>query len=311
MANKTRNVDVLSVTITSKSTLDFVDILNYVNQKEYRTKDKIINFSLHNCTIEGCVIGMVITTQNADIPPKRDKENGNCYAIQIDLDREGFAYANVFLYDIRRNVLIYEINKNGCFPNLFAEYIYYHWNAEESHERFDIKFPSVCRANEYQRMLRMDYYKKLKIELLNPVELLRCFQDENDSLSNLLKQHVSAGQESNADIITIEQLALRKKINPMGLSHSLVKGLIDAVKANIADTGHQHNIQTLKVEGYTYDSEDSKKCKPVDLLADSFKESFKIPNVRVHSDLQQRERTNGIEDLYKRILPEIQIIRGE
>ena len=70
------------------------------------------------------------------------------------------------------------------------------------------------------------------------------------------------------------------------------------------------NIQKLEVQGYTEDAEDSKRCRPVDLLTDSFKESFRIEDIQVHRDVQSNARKTGIESLYSRILPEIQQILG-
>ena len=118
------------------------------------------------------------------------------------------------------------------------------------------------------------------------------------------------GAQSNANTITIEQVALQKKVNPMGLSRSMVIGLVDAVKL-IYDRGHHFNIQTMRIEGYTYDSEEPKKCKPIDIFADSFNESFKIPDIQVHTDVQQIDRIIGITDLYNRLLPEFRQLSGE
>lgn len=50
-------------------------------------------------------------------------------SLDINVEDEGFAYANAFLYDTQRNVLLYEINKNGCYLNLLKEYFYNTWNS--------------------------------------------------------------------------------------------------------------------------------------------------------------------------------------
>lgn len=257
------------------------------------------------------MMAIIVTTQDSDIPPKRNKNTGVYTQVQINTAEEGFAYANIIFYDVRRNIFLYEVNKNGCFPNQLKEFIYHHWNAGENNVRFDISFPTVIRANEYQRMLQMDYYKKISIELYSPNELINCFEESSDSLyNNIIKHQINMGVQSNANTITIEQVALQKKVNPMGLNHSMVRGLVDAVKLNIAERGHRLNVQQLRIEGYTSDSEDPNRCKPIDILADSFNEYFKIPDIQVHTDVQQADRIAGITDLYNRLLPEFRQLRG-
>lgn len=316
MANKKRNVDVLSVNLRfaedETRMVQFADILNFINNREYRVDEKIFNFTLLNCQIPNCMMAIIVTTQDSDIPPKRNKNTGVYTRVQINTDEEGFAYANILFYDARRNILLYEVNRNGCFPNQFREFVYHYWNADEDNVLFDLSFPPVIRANEYQRMLRMDYYKKISIELYAPTELMNCFEEDSDSLyNNFIRHQISMGAQSNANTITIEQVALQKKVNPMGLSHSMVRGLVDAVKLNIAEKGHRFNVQQLRIEGYTYDSEDPKRCKPIDILADSFNEYFLIPDIQVHSDVQQSDRIVGIIGLYNKLLPEFRQLSGE
>ena len=315
MANKRRNVEVLSVSFRyaegETQTVQFADILRYMNSRKFRMEEKIFDFTLLDCQIQDCMMAIIVTTQDSDIPPKRNKRTGVYSQVQINPVEEGFAYANILFYDIRRNILLYEVNKNGCFPNQFRDFIYHYWNEEVDNVRFDLSFPPVIRAHEYQRMLRMDYYKKISIELYAPTELLDCYEENCDSMyKNFLKHQINMGAQSNANTITIEQVALQKKVNPMGLSRSMVIGLVDAVKL-IYDRGHHFNIQTMRIEGYTYDSEEPKKCKPIDIFADSFNESFKIPDIQVHTDVQQIDRIIGITDLYNRLLPEFRQLSGE
>jgi len=311
MSRKKRNIEVLSVKLRfadeEPRTVTFADILNCLNGRKYRFQEKIFDFSLLPTDKLNCIVGIIITTQDSDIPPKRNKLTGVYNTIQIDVQTEGFAYANIFLYDTDRNILLYEINKNGCFPNQLKEFIYSSWNADEDNVHFDISFPSVLRSHEYDRMLRMDRYKKIKVELFNPVELVDDIRESTDSIyNNILKSNINFGAQTNASTIVIEQTAFQKRINMDGLSRSKVKGLVDAVLQYI----NQHNIQTLTVEGYDSDSEDPKRCKVIDLVGDTFNEYFWITDVQIHSDVQQSERKEGIETLYERLLPEFRQIIG-
>lgn len=265
----------------------------------------IFECSLLDTAVENCIVGLIVTTQDRNIPPIRNKRTKEYSKVNINPTTQGLAYANIFLYDIQRNILLYEVNKFGCFPNQLKEFVYAKWNKENENQRFELNFPAVLKANSYQRMLNMSHYKKVIVELFRPTELINCFDENSDSIeNNILKQNLQLSSQNNADIFKFEQIAIAKKYNKTGLTRSLVKGLIDAVRLNILDKGFRQNIQTLKVEGYAEDPDD-KGFKPIDLLADTFNEYFKISDIQLQSNVQQGERKQGIEDLYNKLLPQL------
>lgn len=318
MKTKKRFVDIVSPTLRYADGINevlfvsFRDVLSFMNNKEYRYNEKIFELRLLDTELSDCVLGIIETTQDSDIPPIKNKTTKVYSSVGINPETEGLAYANVFIYDSIRNILIFEINKNGCFLNQFIEFIYSQWMSNEENIPFDLKFDAVLRANEYQRMLDMDYYKRITVDLYNPVELINCFNEANDSLANnLLRTQIQAGQQNNANILRLEHIAMGKRINPMGLSRSLVKGVVDAVKVSIADSGHRQNIQKIEVLGYSVDIDSGKSTsKTIDILADTFNESFRIPDVQIQSNIQLADRKQGIETLYSKVLPEIRTIIG-
>ena len=106
MANKKRrSVDVFSVNFRyaegETQTVQFEDILKFMNQREYRLGEKIFNFTLLNCQLSDCMMAIIVTTQDSDIPPKRNKRTGVYSQVQINTTEEGFAYANILFYDVR------------------------------------------------------------------------------------------------------------------------------------------------------------------------------------------------------------------
>lgn len=318
MKNKKRFVDIVSPIlryadgVEESSFVSFVDVLQFMNRSEFRYNEKIFELRLLETTLSECVLGIIETTQDSDIPPIKNKDTKEFSSVRIDPETEGLAYANIFIYDSLRNILIFEINKNGCFLNQFINFIYNQWRSEDENIPFDLKFNAVLRTNEYQRMLEMDYYKRITVDLYNPVELINCFNDATDSLANnLLRTQIQAGQQNNADTLRLEHIALGKKINPMGLSRSLVKGVVDAVKVSIADNGHLQNIQKIEVLGYSDDVESGKSTsKTINILADTFNEYFKIPDVQIQSNIQLMDRKHGIETLYSKLLPEFRSLTG-
>lgn len=314
MATKVRHVDVLSPVITVPDGAEpilFEDILRFLEGREYQHIEKTFTFTLfEHPAHENYLEGVVITTQDSDIPPKRNKETGALSSVEIDTRLEGFAYANVFLYDKSRKVFVYEINKNGCFPRQFIDAVYSLWNrvddGEEERTRFSLNFPVFARRDEYNRMLRMNYYKKISIEVVNPQGLVVDRLADDGSIEQWIKASAQRAAGCNANVIKIEQIALSKRENPEGLSHNVVQEIVDKTRALFG----RSNLQKLEVQGYTDDAEGDRRCRPVDLLTDSFNESFRIPDVQVHSNLQRAERKAGIEALYNRILREITEIVG-
>lgn len=314
MSKKTRKVDVVSTTLTfvGNEKVTFEEILIFLNGKEYKDTHKNIEFNIIDNNEEDYLIGIVVTTQLKEIPPLRDLETKEYKSIGIDVAKESLAFANIFLYDIKRNVFIYEINKNGCYLNQFREAVFTLWNSNDDNEniRFDLIFPTIFRANEYRRVLSLDYYKRFSIELLKPSELINEFNETNNSILKSIKSIAEAANEGNADTITYNQEVSSKQINKLGLSKSIVKNGIRAIR-EVANKGYRENIVECKIEGFDMDSEDPRTLKAIDIFGDVFKETFKIENITIHQDTQQNERKLGIEKIYRKILPEIKRIIGD
>jgi len=282
----------------------FTDILLLLNNKEFHNKGKIFELSLFTETNNEFVTGIIITTKDNDIPPIRNKRTKSYSSINMDIGKEGLAYANVFLYDKVRNILFFEVNKYGCFLNYLSEFI-----LKSKYRNIDLSFPAIVRKDEYERMKKFDTYKKLVIELRKPEELIEDFCEEEDSiLNNILRMNIEAGKMTNADIIRIEQTTLQKRLNSNGLDRNNTIGLIDLIRSKIIGKGKTQNIKTFKIEGYFTD--ESERIKPINLLADTFNEFFTLPSVGLHSDVQEKERKEEIEKLYKAILPELKKLVG-
>lgn len=314
MGKKTRKVEVVStkLTFTSADKKTFEEILFFLDGKEFRDSNKNLEFNIIDKNLDSDYLtGIVITTQLKEIPPLRDLDTKEYKAVDINVNKESLAFANIFLFDRKRNVLIYEINKNGCYLNQFIETVYALWNSDEENEdvRFDLNFPTIFRKNEYRRVLSLDYYKRFTLELLNPIELVNQFNDSNNSILNSIKTLAESASEGNADTIVYELEVASKQLNKLGLSKTTIKNTIRAIK-EVADKGHRQNISEFKIEGFDMDSESPRKLKVIDLFGDTFSESFKIENITIHTDTQQSERKNGIEKVYNRILPEIKNIIG-
>lgn len=121
------------------------------------------------------------------------------------------AFANILLYDTGLNVLIYEINRNGCYL-LFRhlgktkEWIERRWNENQEGQEIEIHFPTQISRNEYNRVRGMTNYWKLIRKLLNPAQIIHKMNNHRNSFAELIIRHQAEnGHMTGADFVTIDQ----------------------------------------------------------------------------------------------------------
>lgn len=308
MANKYKKVDIVSsfVSILEGDAPDFETLLNSIWGREFHIGGKLIEFSRMECDINNCIIGFVETTQDKDIPPIKNKETKVFSPVQINTATEGLAFANIFIYDTNRNMLIYEINRNGCYLNSVKEILESVWAEEHENNPIEVHFPLILRRDEYDRMINMTLYRRIAIEIRNPSAMLQALQREEESLhKQLLKSQAESAVAGNSDYITIEQRCDPIHINREGIQRGHIRGLVDSVNRTVRGDNNI-NVQKMQVQGYAIDpASEHLKGTTIDLLADKFNERFPIPEVQIQSSLQRPERKDGIIAVYNRVLPEI------
>ncbi|MGF0077060.1 hypothetical protein ACQRD2_16085, partial [Parabacteroides distasonis] len=110
MKTKKRFVDIVSPalryaeSINKTSFVAFKDVLSFMNNKEYRYNEKIFELRLLDTTLNDCILGIIETTQDSDIPPIKNKTTKKYSSVEINPETEGLAYANIFIYDSLRNI---------------------------------------------------------------------------------------------------------------------------------------------------------------------------------------------------------------
>ena len=118
MPNIKRKVDIVSVQINSFSggvTPTFNQLLSCIEANEYYVNGKLFELSMLDSEVQGVAMAFIETTQDSDLPPVKNKQSKELTALDINPNEEGLAFANILLYETRLNVLIYEINRNGCY----------------------------------------------------------------------------------------------------------------------------------------------------------------------------------------------------
>ncbi len=306
MANKRVEVAVITIEYieNSSTTPCFEDIISYcIPQISGNTEIKLISSS-----IENCIVGIVEKVQERNIAPIKDKVSGETNPLDIDVSREGPAFANIFLYSKASKIFLYEINKNGMFLSRFIEAMTSIWNNGHQSEPIKIHSCQLLRKDEYERLSRFSRFSSFEIELTNPRELYRELSSRNDTLSRAIKNYLN---ENNLDsnIIKIKQSVFNKRVQSQHLNESAIREFIE-INRTMLSAEARSNIRELKFSGYYQDSDDEKMSTEVDLVGDTFKLFLKLQDRILISDFQTNERKSEIERLYLSNLAEFQSILG-
>ena len=315
MPNIKRKVDIVSVQINSLTggeVPQFTQLLECIAVNEYYVNGRLFELSMLDSETPNVAMSFVETTQDSDLPPVKNKQSKELTALDINPNEEGLAFANILLYDEPLNILLYEVNRNGCYLGKLKEWIERRWNENHEGQEIEVNFPALIRRNEYNRVLGMTNYRKLTCKLLNPTQIVHEMNNRSDSLAEqIIKQQAENGLQTGADFVTIEQNCTLLRLNPHGLSRDFVRGVADFTRNLLQRAGLRQCVDTIEITGYSVDPESHRqRTRTVDLLADTFDESFMIPEVQLQANLQREERKTGILRLYERIVPELrQIIR--
>lgn len=304
---KNKRVEVISPKIKCFGcNITFEQILNAVSGIKFQNEFKDHEINLIPTTLPNCHVGIVMTGQNKDLPPKRNNQTGKFSQLNLDVNNEKLSYGNIFLYDRRINVLFYELNMNGCYLDKLADNIQTYWNSQND-DKIELSFLPVSRKGEYQRLMRMGYYKEFFVELTNPTEILQDYKDSTSSLFSMAKKYILKGVKNNSDVFVLKFATFGKRLNKLGLSSQAISELAKSFGFLLA--GEQRkNVRKLQVKGYFSDPNEPQTLQPINLVSDVFTIYIKLTTQTLHSNLQEIERKEEIEKLYQKHLPELNYI---
>lgn len=256
---------------------------------------------------ENCQEGIIVTGQNKDIPPKRNNQTGKFSALPVDIAHEKLSFGNAFLYDKELNVLFYERNKNGCFIDTLAKFIKQIWNQDkEEHEdiKIELDFIAILRKGEYERALKMGYYKEFIAEFTNPKAILEEMADDNSSLYGISKRCATEAFKAKSDRFEIKMSTFGKQVNKDGLSLRTIKEHLKSVRTLLKGR-MKCNVEKVRIKGYSSDPEESSSMQTIDLVADVFKPYFRLTSNSLNCDLQEAERRHELRKVYQDIRPDV------
>lgn len=242
-----------------------------VAEREIRVKQKGVSLKILKDN-RRYIIGLVETSRDNNIPPKKNRRKRTISKLGLD-DNEGLAYANVFIYEKRRGILMYEVNKFGCFVDHFVEYVYKCCKKSEHITAFDIRLEPILNANEYKRLMEMRFYKSITIQVANPQEIIDNYRHKNDALYNVCSSAVNL--ESRKVNFTFEVSARGKQhgLAPSRLTRT-VNNILEVVRGPMGN-----NVEKFEVRGYETDSDDN-RLQTIDLIADRYLKHIELEEPR-------------------------------
>jgi hypothetical protein len=291
MTIRRKKIETMRVSLSDEG-ITFQRVLNSLLDTNYdEGNGKLI--SLHRIRAnDESFQGLINTTKQIGIPPKHNPTQNTFEQIQINEgEGEGLGYANVFIYDKRHGVLMYEFNKNGCYLSSLRRYLINQFNEIED-GMLDFSFAPLLRMEAYERMLNIDIYKSVEVKIASPTVAIQDFLDENDAISSA----ISTCQLLNSDTV---DLKFDIKGRPLdGMPNQVISNLIRRIQ-RLANNYDERIVEKFTICGYYQDIEDDvTKRDEIDLLLDRYKKTFSVDEPNVLSDPQIREKSTSLFEVY-------------
>jgi len=302
MARKKKKIIETMVVSLSNPNLTFEKLLSACTEHQDASNAER-TISLHiNRDKPGYIIGFVNTTKKSGIPPKHNPDTGEYSPLDI-AEGEGLGFSNVFIYDKRYKVLMYEFNKNGCylssFNHLLETFIY---QLDNEDYKTTISFLPLLRADAYKRMMSMDYIKTLELKIAEPSQIRQEYLDENDAISNAIK----TGSELKSDTMEVKFDIQARKLE--GMPSQVINKILKSM-GRIIDKNETSVIEKLKLTGYYNDPESNDRKKDdIDMIFDRYKKTFDIYEPRIQQDPQTMEKCNSIYSRYLDCVEDFKIL---
>lgn len=290
-----KKIETLLVEIKSPTEIKFEDLLlsKDFDGKKQRIQGKGVSIRILDIdNTKNTIVGIVETSRKTNVPAKKDEINDTISDIGLQ-SHESLVYPNIFIYDVKRKLIMYESNKNGCFIDHFILFFYRCAKSENCEFKdFGLTFLPLLNKDEYIRLQRFDYIRSVEMKVANPSEIELSENEANSSLG----QVISAGSTMGSTNVTTKFNITSRDKNE-GLLRKSVDDILQKARTILLSDKH-HNIQKLIVSGYDLDGENPNKLEPIDLITDRYLKTIELNEPRVNTDLLETPRTFAIKSLH-------------
>jgi hypothetical protein len=276
--------------------LTFAELLAYKDVLE-KGEVKFSGMTLEMMHLDGndedFITGVFITTKTSGIPPKRNIPDNKFEKILINLG-DGLAYANVFLYSRKYDVLLLEFNRNGAYPSKIADFFQEKLSGKFDIPNFSMDFAFVLKEDAFNKLSKFNYIKECTVKVADPDQFAERVQDQDDAVKGIGK----AGKDLNASIF---EMSYKGDFHTGGLKRKVVTDLAK----NVLELGNvvvgKRSKNTMKITGVMEDPANpgNQIQEEIDLFMDRLKGSFELEEPAVLENIQFTERLSGIKSCYQ------------
>lgn len=277
--------------------LPFNEVLKFMDRANIEdNSDRTISLGLIK-KVKGYYLGYVETTQKSGLPPGHDPSK----KVYEPLTVAGLGFSNVFLFDRKTNILLYQFEKNGCYLPSFIRKLQEAYN-RKAQTAISIENIVVLKKGALEKLANFEKIKFMELVVANPKKETQNIKDINTSVRNAL----DSGDQLNAEELRISYKMKGGK--PKGLERTVIYDMLKSIKKLIAGNKEGYNnIQKVAIQGYLNDPEDGNKLisESIDLITDKFKKKIEITQNRKNRDSQISEKTTELIKLFNKIKGEL------
>lgn len=303
-----KKIDVVSSVVKNLNNQDvrFYDLISqsFLLNTKKEIRGKLISYEVLEDGDE-IFIGFIQSEVTKNIPPKLNGSTNTIEALDLN-DEDSLVYGNIFLYDKKNDFLFYEINVNSIYLDGFAEFLH-SFNSLNIIDKYEVKFSTIYRKNQYAKALDMDIYKRFKMLIRQPSKFIQDMSlintsDLNNQINLEFSNDITRAAEFNSDSAEIIFCVDRPKTKG-GLAKDLMHRFITDFNDKIVQSNLESYVTKVEVVGYTEESD--KSLTKLNLLGDIYFLRIKLEVFRVGYDLQKSERKDRIIELYNNNILEL------
>jgi hypothetical protein len=278
-----------------------------IDETEFKFEQILLNPDFHNVDIkiggshrslvyiqdyEDYCVGLIQSTKMDSTPPKRNILTNETLALGLKRE-EGLLYGNVFLFDKVKQVLLYEVTRDGLFIGQLGD-LFYSLIRDYPIVKIDIKFIPLMNANAMEKLLSMGDRKAVHIQFAHPDEMLKKIKGEQSAIKEIIKP----GKDIGAELIDV----IYKVTTTKGkyLHNGKINNMLEYIN-NKFDL-LRDNVKKFEIKGY---EEDVEKITEVDFIRDKMIEKIKYSDGKNMSDLKPTARKQEIILAYERLRQDI------
>lgn len=264
----------------------FEDILTSeeVLENEVRIKGKDFMIKILKKD-EAQIVGIIAAKKKNGLPAKYDSSLTKITSLGFSND-DALLYPNIFLYDTEKEVLLYELNKNGCYIDHFILALYKLVKPNNKLKGFAINLNPLFTYDQYQKLLTIKEHTSIEIEIAHPSKI-----KEDVDKKGAFGLFIKTGKKLGGTKL-VAKISVDARYDDTSLNNDEVKSIIDEVETLIQQTDG-NLVEKLVVKGRS-SILDNKKIQQIDLLAERLFDYISIKEPRENSDLLEEQREKEI-----------------